>query len=183
MVKPWYQKLFRRPEKTALETTQVRAEKGDADAQFSLGFKCASLGGGGQDYPNAAEWYLKAADQSHPLAQFNLGVMYAKGQGVPQDDVQAGLWIGRAASLGDAGAQHSMGTRCHRASLRAAQSVESESKIEAYKWFQLAAAQGYAGSDTAFERVTLSMTREEVEEGNSRTAAFVAEKPNSSAAR
>ena len=112
MVKPWYQKLFRRPEKAEIETTQVRAERGDAEAQFSLGFKCAGFGeGGGQDYSHAAEWYLKAADQSHPLAQFNLGVMYAKGQGVPQDDVKAGLWIAKAACQGDAGAQHSMGTR------------------------------------------------------------------------
>ena len=61
--------------------------------------------------------------------------------------------------------------------------MESESKIEAYKWFQLAAAQGYAGSDTAFERVTLIMTREEVAEGNLRAAAFVAEKPKISAAQ
>jgi TPR repeat protein len=47
-----------------------------------------------------------------------------------------------------------------------------ESRIEAYKWFHLAAAQGYKGSAAACERVTLGMTREEVTDGNQRAAAF-----------
>jgi TPR repeat protein len=53
----------------------------------------------------------------------------------------------------------------------------AESRVEAYKWFHLAAAQGYKGSDAACERVTLGMTREEVVDGNQRTAAFVVRKP------
>ncbi len=53
----------------------------------------------------------------------------------------------------------------------------TESKIEAYKWLQLAAAQGYKGSAEACDRVALGMTREEVTEGDQGAAAFVATKP------
>jgi hypothetical protein len=48
-----------------------------------------------------------------------------------------------------------------------------ESRIEAYKWFSLAAAQGYKDSVTFFERVTYGMSREEVTEGNQRVSSFV----------
>ena len=50
-----------------------------------------------------------------------------------------------------------------------------ESKIEAYKWFHLAANQGYQGSIAAFETLTLSLTREQVTDGNQRVAAFLVE--------
>ena len=176
MERPWYQKLFGRARAVDLESTQTRAEQGDAEAQFGLGLKYASSAGEAQDYPRAAHWYGKAADQCHSLAQFNLGLMYAQGQGVAQDDTQAVLWIRRAAEQGDAGAQHNLGTRSYGASIRGLPADALESKIEAYKWFQLAAAQGYKGSDTACERVTLTMTLEEAAEGNDRAAAFAAAK-------
>ena len=54
----------------------------------ALGVKFAREGAA-QDYAQAAQWYLKAADQSHSLAQFNLGIMYAAGQGVPRDEAKS----------------------------------------------------------------------------------------------
>jgi TPR repeat protein len=67
--------------------------------------------------------------------------------------------------------------RYHRASVWGQQLDVLESKIEAYKWFQLAAAQGYKGSTEACERVTLGMTREQVTEGNEGAAAFIPVQP------
>ena len=121
----------------------------------------------------AAHWYRKAADQSHALAQFNLGVMYARGQGVDRDDATAGMWLGKAAQQGDAGAQYHLGMRHHRASIGSQPRDAVESRVEAFKWLHLAAAQGYKGSVAACEFVTLGMTREEVTDGNHRRAAFV----------
>ena len=131
-----------------------------------------------QDLVQAAQWYRKAADQNHPLAQFNLGLMYTKGEGVPQDDAQAVAWMRKAAQQGDAGAQFNLGMRYHRASVWGLQLDALESKVEARKWLQLAAAQGYKGSAEACERMTLGMNREEVAEGNRRATAFVAAKPS-----
>jgi len=174
MDQPWYQKMFRRSSEIENETTEPNANCEDAEVQFGLGLKFASTTGGAQDYPQAAHWYRKAADQNHALAQFNLGVMYTKGQGVVRNDGTAGMWIGKAAQQGDAGAQYHLGMRHHRASLAGLPADSIESRLEAYKWLHLAAAQGYKGSGAACEFVALGMTREEVADGAHRTAAFVA---------
>jgi TPR repeat protein len=158
------------------ETTESMAQRGDAAAQFSLGLKFASGSGALQDYGQAAHWYLKAADQSHSLAQFNLGIMYANGQGMPRDPARSLVWIQRAADLGDAGAQYNLGVTHHRASLSGLPEDAAGSRIDAYKWLRLAAAQGYQGSETACDVVNLHMTREDVAEGGRRIAAFNAGK-------
>jgi hypothetical protein len=47
------------------------------------------LGGGKQDYVQAAEWFTKAAKQGESHAQINLGWLYENGWGVSQDLPQA----------------------------------------------------------------------------------------------
>lgn len=177
MDKPWYRKLFSRPQKPDLEVTHANADYGNAEVQFGMGLKFANGEGAAQDYAQAAEWYRKAADQSHPLAQFNLGVMYANGQGMMRDDAQSAMWFGKAAQQGDAGAQFNLGRSCHRASLGSLAKNAPESRIEAYKWYRLAQAQGYKDSDAGCETLILSiMTREDVAAGDRRVAAFEVEK-------
>jgi TPR repeat protein len=174
--KPWYQRLFSAPVASDREATQARADGGDAEAQFSLGLQYANGKDVAQDYSHAAEWYLKAAKQSHAMAQFNLATMYAAGQGVPRDDAQAMIWFEKAAAQGEAGAQYHLGMRHHRASIGGSPEEATESRVEAFKWFQLAAAKGYRGSATACERVTQHMTRADVTAGNDRVAKFLAER-------
>jgi TPR repeat protein len=161
-----------------LKATLAKAGEGDADSQFGLGLKYSTGAGIALDFAQAAEWYHKAAKQNHALAQFNLGVMFASGQGVAQNDSTALMWTRKAAEGGDAGAQFSLGAKYHRASMDRLQMDCAESRIEAYKWFHLASAQGYKDSDAAGERVALGMTREEVADGNQRTAAFVVTPPS-----
>jgi TPR repeat protein len=118
-----------------------------------------------------------AAAQNHSLAQFNLGMMYACGQGVARDDAESTMWFCRAARLGDAGAQFNLGRNCHRASFDGLPEAMLESKIEAYKWYRLAAAQGYRDSDTASATLVANMTPADVATGNRRVAAFKIERP------
>jgi TPR repeat protein len=175
MDKPWYRRLTpHHPESDSLPTQTKKAEDGDAEAQFGLGLKFANGEGDVQDYPQAAQWYRKAADQNHALAQFNLGMMYALGQGMVANEGEAVRWIRRAAEQGDAAAQFNLGNRYHRASVSGLEMDAAESRIEAYKWFQLAAAQGYKDSLLTCEPITLRMTHDDVVEGNGRVAAFVA---------
>lgn len=171
MEKPWYRKMFSPPPTPAPETVHPEASDDNAEVQYGLGVKFANSQDSSQDYAQAAEWYRKAAAQSHPLAQFNLGVMYANGQGVVRDDAQSAHWFDKAAQQGDAGAQYRLGKSCHRASLGSAENAP-ESRIEAYKWYHLAAAQGYQGSDAACASVILHMTREDVAAGDARVAGF-----------
>jgi uncharacterized protein len=104
-------------------------------------------------------------------------MMYAHGQGVARDAVQSRMWLGKAAHQGDAGAQFQLGNNCHRTSFRQMPADAVESRIEAYKWYRLAAAQGYQGSEMAHATLTLNMTREDVAAGNRRFAAFEVGKP------
>ena len=177
MDKSWYRKMFSRPQKPDPEVTPPNTDYGDADVQFSMGFKFANSEGATRDYAQAAEWYHKAADQSHSLAQFNLGMMYANGQGVTRNAAQSVMWFGRAARQGDAGAQFNLGESCHRASLQGKREDAPESRIEAYKWYRLAAVQGYKDSEAAYITLTLNMTREDVAAGNRRAAEFKVENP------
>lgn len=171
MEKSWYRKMFSSPPAPEPETARPEAGDENAEVQYGLGVKFASGQGSSRDYALAAEWYRKAAAQSHPLAQFNLGVMYANGQGVARDDAQSAIWFDKAAQQGDAGAQYNLGKSCHRASLGPAENAP-ESRIEAYKWYHLAAAQGYQGSDAACASVILHMSREDVAAGDARVAGF-----------
>lgn len=172
MGQPLFRRWFNRTPTPVLETTESQAALGSADAQFFLGVKYANGDGAAQDYEQAAKWYLKAAEQNHVLAQFNLGIMRASGQGGSRNDAEAEVWFGKSARQGDAGAQYHLGMSRYRASLRALPQDVPESRIEAYKWFVLAAAQGYLGSETARDTVVLKMILEDVTEATKRVAEF-----------
>jgi hypothetical protein len=83
----------------------ILAERGDAEAQVSLGWMYQTGQGFERDYHQAAYWYRQAADQGNGLAQYSLGELYARGLGVAQDFGQAVVWHRRAADGGNASAQ------------------------------------------------------------------------------
>ena len=87
------------PEIAALS---VKANAGDADAQYNLGASYYIGQGVPQDYAQAAAWYRKAAEQGHADAQFNLGAAYGIGEGVPEDYVESHKWLNLAASRASA---------------------------------------------------------------------------------
>lgn len=178
MEKSSFQNSFSPPPAAGPKMASSKPDLGNAEVQFNLGFKFAADTGAAQDYGQAVEWYHKAAEQNHSLAQFNLGVMYARGQGVARDAAQSAMWFGKAAKLGDAGAQFYLGNSCQRASFEQKPAEASESRIEAYKWYRLAAAQGYKDSDKAWITLVLNMTRADVATGNQRVAAFEIGKSN-----
>jgi TPR repeat protein len=156
----------------ATEPVEVLAQRGVAEAQFNLGVRFASGHGGVHDYAQAEHWYLKAASQNHALAHFNLGMMHAHGQGMPTDSRKSLVWMEKAAHLGDASAQFTLGLVHHRAVGDGSHTSASQSRIEAYKWLHLAAAQGYRGAEAACDVIKLHMTRQDVEDGRLRIAAF-----------
>ena len=71
-----------------------RAQKGDVEAQFTLGKNYeAGRGGLKKDFGEAARWYKAAAIQNDPFAQASLGLLYRFGKGVIQDDAKAYMWF------------------------------------------------------------------------------------------
>src|SRR5579872_275562 len=101
--------LFAAGPESGVQTALAAAEKGDAQAQYSLAKRYAKGNGLPQDYSKAAEYMRKAAEQGYALAQNDLGAYYARGLGLKQDYAEAARWYRKAADQGDSLAQYSMG--------------------------------------------------------------------------
>lgn len=86
----------------AYRLTCQAAERGDSDAQYSLGSMYMwGRPGLEKDVQAAVKWYKKAAALGHKNAQFYLGEMYEKGRDVNQDYGEAIAWYEKAGAQGD----------------------------------------------------------------------------------
>ena len=93
---------------------QVKAEAGDAQAQYRVGLAYAEGAGVEQDYAKAAVWYGRAAEQGNAQAELQMGVLCDHGQGVGQDYGQAAGWYRKAALQGVAEAEFNLGSLYER---------------------------------------------------------------------
>jgi hypothetical protein len=113
-----------------------KANAGDVNAQFKLGFMYAN----GQDVPKddieAVRWYRRAADQGFADAKNNLIFMYANNRGIPSDTAEMVQWYRQAAAYGQTSAQNHLGHLYDEG-----RGVPKDA-AEATKWYRLAAAQG-----------------------------------------
>ena len=113
----------------------MKADQGDARAQWRLG-KCYAEGAGiPEDKTEAANWYRKAAEQGYARAQFNLGNCYREGAGVPEDKAEAANWYRKAAEQEHARAQFELGNCYYNGA------GVPEDKTEAVNWYRKAAEQ------------------------------------------
>jgi TPR repeat protein len=122
-------------EKKQFDLLKAQAEKGDPQAQLSLGSLYASGIGVTRDLVKAAKWHRKAAEQGLARAQLRVAYEYADGLGVKEDHVEAARWLRRAADQGLADAQFQLGV-CY-----AKGEGITEDPVEAVKWYQKAAEQ------------------------------------------
>jgi hypothetical protein len=85
-----------------------RAEAGDAEAMFLLGWMAEY--GQGRPWSNreAASWYRQAAERGHPRAQLRLADLHRAGLGVAFDEEAALRWYRAAAEGGVARAQREL---------------------------------------------------------------------------
>lgn len=98
----------------ALEILEPLAEKGDSQAQVTLGIMYDFGHGVTKDSANAIEWYIKAAEQGVPVVQHDVGVKYFQGQGVEQDYLKAAYWWEQSANAGLADSQFNLGLLYYR---------------------------------------------------------------------
>lgn len=87
---------------TALSLITPLAEKGDAEAQYVLGYMYETGHVAPQNSTEAARWFRKAADSGDTMAQISLGRLYEKGKSVPQDYAEAKVLYAKAAAKGSA---------------------------------------------------------------------------------
>jgi TonB family protein len=119
---------------------RVKADGGDAKAEYELGLLYALGEEVPKDYVEAARLIRKAAEQDLPRAQFSLGAMYANGQGVTRDDAEAVEWYRKSAKAGDAAAQTALGNNY------ATGRGVTHDDMEAVGWWRKAAEAGNAGA-------------------------------------
>ncbi|MBS1138133.1 MAG: sel1 repeat family protein [Proteobacteria bacterium] len=155
----------------AAELWRPLAEKGDAEAQYSLGTLYAEGKGVEQNDATAFLWFQRAAHQGVAAAQYNVGATYATGAGIGKSDVDAARWFRRAADQGMAFAQLNLGL------LYAAGNGVPQDDVEAYKWLELAFAGLPPGGPRmdvarAMTDVSAKMTREQLIEAKRRQRAW-----------
>lgn len=84
----------------SLQRIADNAEKGDADAQNTVGIWYYKGENFKQDYGKAVQWWLRAMKQNHADATGNLAECYLRGHGVTADSVRAAGLAKRAIQLG-----------------------------------------------------------------------------------
>lgn len=123
---------------TSLREIQVKAERGNAQAQVELG-KIYRIGGPlGQNYEQSANWFMKSAKGGYSMGQYFLAQAYDEGQGLSQNSTEAIKWFHKAAEQGVAGAQYQLGIK-----YTLGQEVSKDFQ-QAVLWYRKAAEQGLA---------------------------------------
>ena len=120
-----------------------KADRGNAEAQYKLGWAYYECNTGPENDKIAEKWFLSAAEQGHINAEYTLGDLYASHdsmRGVPKNKEKALEWYHRAAEHGHMVAQLELGLLYESGRLHAL-SVPKDYK-EAVKWYHRAAEQG-----------------------------------------
>ncbi|HOO65253.1 MAG TPA: SEL1-like repeat protein, partial [Synergistaceae bacterium] len=123
--------VFLTPSKPAAPSSLSSEEMFNRGKDFYYG-----RNGKKKDYPQAAQWYRKAAEQGHAGAQTDLGYMYEKGYGVPKNLKTAAEWYARGARSGSPVGQCNLGYMYEKG-----RGVAQNHETAAY-WYRQAAEQG-----------------------------------------
>ncbi|ELA4930042.1 sel1 repeat family protein [Vibrio vulnificus] len=128
--------------KAALPLYLQLAEKGDANALYSLGVMNFEGEGVEQDQKKANQYYLAAAEKGNAEAMFQLAFSYNDGLGVTQDFKVANHWFASAAELGHSLATYNLGvsyldgegvqTDCKKAITLFEHAIEQDGEVNAY---------------------------------------------------
>jgi V8-like Glu-specific endopeptidase len=135
---------------TALQTLSPLAEKGDARAQFDIGFMHAYGWGVQRNPAEAIAWYRKAAEQGLPIAQHFLGLAYVNGESVRPDGAEAARWFARAAAQGFAQAQFMLGQMSLDGQL------VPKDPAQGYAWMILAGRGGVRSAGRVVQKLALT---------------------------
>jgi hypothetical protein len=132
-----------------VEELRRKAEEGDADAQFLLGWKFRL----GRDVPqNDAEmvkWCTKAAEQGQADAQYHLGWAHRTGIGAANDADKAVEWYTKSAEQGNKKAQMDLGVMYFYG-----RDIPMNNR-EALKWLCKAVKQEYRAAQETFYKAVL----------------------------
>ena len=120
------------------DTLLILAEQGDADAQYTIGYRYYVGDRVSKDKSKAVYWFRKSAEQGYRFALYKLGFCYYHGEGVSKDYSKAVSCFHKAAYLHDIAAYYYLGI-CYKNG-----DGVPKDYSKAVSWFRKAADQGYA---------------------------------------
>lgn len=121
-----------------MQSLTMKAEQGDAVAQYNLAEKYYNGVGISLNYEKAVYWYKKAAGQGNLDAEYSLGFCYKNGKGVFKNFRRAVKLLKHAAEQGHANAQDCL-AHCYSDG----EGVFKDVRLAMY-WWEKAAEQGHA---------------------------------------
>jgi len=170
------------------EAPPKEAHASKAEEFFFEGQKLFFGNGVVKDAVRAAVLLRKSADMGFAPAQYLLGHTYDSGEGLSKSANDAALWWTKAAEQLHAEAQYCLGCLYHAGHGAGilAKVVKSavdwqvgDTKIEAYKWLNLALTYGVGmKAGLAKEQVSICLTEKQRNEARSRASAFYPKYPN-----
>ncbi len=150
---------------------RMKADAGNADAQYELGNSYYVGVGIAKNYGEAARWFSKAANAGNAQAQSALGNMYLSGYGVPKDIGEALMWWRKAAEQHHPDALDQLGF-----AYLLGDGVPKD-YIKAYMWFNLAASHGDKHAIKDRDSVAKYMSAEMVAEAQRRQSEWTQQHP------
>ena len=158
---------------TRLRDWKILAERGNAEAQYNLGWYLLQSATSVQDEKDAFSWFENASKQGVAEAQFALATMLEQGRGVASPQIeQARYWYRQAADAGLASAQYNLGAIYARGE----EVVQDDER--AFQWFFLAAVQEYLPARRALRAITKRMEAEERVRGRALVKEFLKQFPD-----
>jgi len=151
------------------EETKIKADQGNADAQYNLGVYYASGVGVSESDTEAVRLYRMAAEQGHAEAQHILASCYWLGKGVIKNYPEAVKWWRIAAEQGNANAQGSLGS-CYEEGEGVTKNL-----VEAYAYYNLASAHSLRFAIDKRVELEKKMNSDQIKEGQMRSQELLSE--------
>ncbi len=153
----------------------AEAEEGNVIGEFMLGVMAEQGFGQAQDTAQAVSWYKSAADKGMASAAFNLSRFYMHGNGTAKDIGKAHDYLLQAAESGHGKAMHNLGQLYQEGALG------NPDLAESLKWYS-AAATHLSNADRAVAVTSIDdlhklMTADQIQDGDARYKAWIAEHP------
>lgn len=187
------------------------ANRGDIDAELTLGLDYVNGTGVAKDATQAARWLQLAAEHGDPVGQYWYGTLFERGLGVKMDPAQAFRWYQAAAIQGNRHAiynvaiAYAVGRGSARDITKAADWFRRaadlgyvdaqynlavlyergdgvpQSLVEAYKWYAIAAASGDGESKSRIAAIATQLGPDDLSAAQSAANSFKPEPINRAA--
>lgn len=159
----------------AKQVFTAEAGAGNVIGEFMLGVMAEQGFGQEKDSAEAVSWYRSAADKGMASAAFNLSRFYEAGDGVEKDVAKAHDYLMQAAEAGHGKAMHNLGR------LYQGDALGEPDLAEALKWYSAASTHlrnaDRAVAVTSIDDLHKHMTAEQIQDGDARYNAWIAEHP------